>query len=318
MDGLDGLPCELVRVDRGDEALRALAAGDVVVAVVAAAPDENGWTGYDLARQARGALASRGVPFIFVAPGPVDAAPRGFDPGTFDVVPAPVDHRLLRSKVQLFLDLAAARRRLLDESVAHGRVAAELETFHHAVAHDLRASLRPLDGLSEALLDDYGDNLDGQEKDYLGRIKTAAGRMERLIDDLVQLARVGHAAMHRHPVDLSAMVAAIVEDLRAAHPDARLDLVTAPGLKPYADGRLLRIAIDNLLRSGRLRTPKQIEVGRQTGDEPVYFIRDVDRSRGINQAIVDRVIHRHDGRTWTEPSSDRGATFYFTLPDDRH
>jgi signal transduction histidine kinase len=142
--------------------------------------------------------------------------------------------------------------------------------------------------------------------------------MERLIDDLVQLARVGHAAVHRQPVDLSELVGSVVDELRSNDPERPLDFVPAAGLTPYADGKLLRIAIEKLLRSTRARAGKRIELGRRGGDEPAYFIRDVDPSRGIPHAIVDRVIHRHDGRTWTESSPDRGATFYFTLPDARH
>ena len=186
------------------------------------------------------------------------------------------------------------------------------------MAHDLRASLRPLDGLSEALLDDYGDNLDGQEKDYLGRIRTAAGRMERLIDDLVQLARVGHAALHRERIDLSAMVAALVDDIQASEPERPLDFVGASDLRPYADGRLMRIAMESLLRSGRTRLPPEIEIGHKSGNESVYYVREVIPSRGVPQAIIDRVIRRHDGRSWIEASPDRGATFCFTLPDSRH
>jgi signal transduction histidine kinase len=316
---LAGLPCELVQA-RGDEALRWLADDEVAAAVIAV---EAGATdGYQLARRARAELSTRKVPFIFVATTLDQTALRGFDAGTFELLVGTEDRQLfgqlLRNKVQLFLDLAASRRRVADEAIAHRRVVAELEAFHHAVAHDLRASLRPLDGLSEALLGDYGDDLDGQEKTYLTRIRTAAARMERLIDNLMQLARVGHAAVHRQPLDLSELVGSVVDELRADDPDLPLDFVPAPGLTTHADGRLLRIAIENVLRSTRARAGKRIELGRKTGDEPVFFIRDVDPSRGIPHAIVDRVIHRHDGRAWTESSPDRGATFYFTLPDARH
>jgi signal transduction histidine kinase len=308
---LAGLRCELVHARGTEEALRRLATDGVAVVVLSA--EVTAASGRELARRARENVATHNVPIVFIA-AMTDVNPVG----TVDVLSQPLDPRLLRSKVQTFLDLARAHERIEEQAVAHRRVLAELEAFHHAVAHDLRASLRPLDGLSEALLDDYGDNLDGQEKDYLGRIRTAAMRMERLIDDLVQLARVGHAALHRERVDLSAMVAALVDDIRASEPERPVDFVGAGDLKPYADGRLLRIAMESLLRSGRTHLPRQIEIGHRPGDEPIYYVRQVVPSRGVPQAIIDRVINRHDGRSWIEASPDRGKTFFFTLPDARH
>jgi signal transduction histidine kinase len=313
---LAGFRCDLIQAYGTEEALRLLATDGVAVAVVS--EEATATTGHDLARRARSNAATRNVPIIFIAATADWTALGHYPPGTIDVLPAPVDARLLRNKIQTFLDLAAAQQRLEDQVVAHRRVLAELEAFHHAVAHDLRASLRPLDGLSEALLDDYGDQLDGQEKDYLGRIRIAAGRMERLVDDLGQLARVGHAALHRERVDLSAMVAALVEDIQASEPDRPVEFRGAPDLRPYADGRLLRIAMESLLRSGRTRLPRQIEIGHREGDDRVYYVRDVIPSRGVPQAIIDRVIRRHDGRSWIEAQKDRSATFCFTLPDSRH
>jgi signal transduction histidine kinase len=313
---LGGLRCQLVLAHDGAEALRLMAEGGVAVAVVTV--QMAAMNGYEVARRARGNPATRNVPIVFIA---AAAAPdsqllEGFDLGTVDLLPAPPAPTLLRNKVQQFLHLASVRQRLEEEAADRRRVLAELEAFHHAVAHDLRASLRPLDGLSEALLDDYSDDLDGQEKDYLFRIRTAAARMERLIDDLVQLARVGHATIRRQPIDLSALVASVVDELRDTEPHRSFDLVPAPELTSYADGRLLRIAIESLLRSQR--SAERLELGRRAGDEPIFYIRDVSPSRGVTQAIVDRVIRRHNGRAWTESSPDRGSTFYFTLPDDRH
>jgi signal transduction histidine kinase len=315
-DDLGGLHCHLLRALDDTEALRLMAESGVALAVVAA--QMAAMNGHELARRARANRATRNVPILFIAPAPISNPLDGFELGTVDLLTLPLERGLLRNKVQQFLDLASARQRLEEEAADRRRVLAELEAFHHAVAHDLRASLRPLDGLSEALLDDYGDDLDGQEKDYLFRIRTAAGRMERLIDDLVQLARVGHATVRKQPIDLSALVASIVDELRALDPDRAPDLVPAPGLTPYADSRLLRIAIENLLRPTRSKTAKQLELGQRAGDQPTFYIRDVAPSRGVTQAIVDRVIRRHNGRAWTESSPDHGSTFYFTLPDDRH
>ena len=90
-----------------------------------------------------------------------------------------------------------------------------LEAFTYSVSHDLRAPLRALSGFSEALMEEYGDHLDETGRGYAGRIQAASERMATLIDDLLHLSRVSRAAMNLGPVDLSAEVAAIADELPA-------------------------------------------------------------------------------------------------------
>jgi two-component system, NtrC family, sensor kinase len=73
----------------------------------------------------------------------------------------------------------------------------ELEAFSYSVSHDLRAPLRSIDGFSQALLDDFGVQLDPQALDYLTRVRQAAGRMGELIDDVLALSRIARAELRR-------------------------------------------------------------------------------------------------------------------------
>src|SRR6202022_240269 len=77
----------------------------------------------------------------------------------------------------------------------------ELEAFSYSVAHDLRAPLRGIDGLSQALAEDYGQLLDGTALLYLKRIRLGSQRMGELIDDLLSLSRVSRREMQRVDVD---------------------------------------------------------------------------------------------------------------------
>jgi signal transduction histidine kinase len=337
---LASLPCEVVRASTGNEGLRQLLRHDFAVVLLDVQMPE--MDGYEVARYARDNPATREVPIIFVTAmhDTKENIFRGYDAGAFDLLFKPIDPYVLRSKVKVFLDLFVSRRRLREEVEAHKQTLAEVEAFNYSVSHDLRAPLRPLDGFSEALIEDYGDKLDAKAMDYLLRIRSAARRMGQLIDDLLELSRISRAELQRRTVDLSALVDSIVGELRADDPARDVELVRTPEAQVNGDPRLLRIALENLLRNAwkftKKRARAQIEFGAKAGPETVYFVRDngvgfdlayaaklfqpfkrlhdsTFEGTGIGLAIVDRIIRRHEGRIWGEAAPDSGATFYFTL-----
>jgi light-regulated signal transduction histidine kinase (bacteriophytochrome) len=240
------------------------------------------------------------------------------------------------------LDLHQGRRSLADEVEAHKKTLAEMEAFNYSVSHDLRAPLRPLDGFSQALLEDYGDQLDATAKDYLERIRAAAQRMGQLIDDLLRLSRFSRAAIRPQSVDLAAMAGAILAELRGSDLQRDIECVVAPEVRVDADPGLLRIVLENLLRNAWKFTSKEpharIEVGKriEQGIE-TYFVRDNGvgfdptyaatlfqpfrrlhtnaefEGSGIGLAIAQRIIHHHGGRIWAEAMPNEGATLSFTL-----
>jgi signal transduction histidine kinase len=226
----------------------------------------------------------------------------------------------------------------------------ELEAFSYSVSHDLRAPLRSIHGFSQALLEDYGEVLDAEGREFLQRVRRASQRMAQLIDDLLKLSRITGGEMVRDPVDLSRLAAMVVEELRQENPGRGTEVVIQPGVWAEGDGRLLRVALENLFGNAwkftSLRENARIEFGTvdpvalgqgQVG-RMVYFVRDngvgfdpayADKlfgvfqrlhlatefpGTGIGLATVQRIIHRHRGRIWAEGALNEGATFYFTLP----
>lgn len=218
----------------------------------------------------------------------------------------------------------------------------ELDAFAYSVSHDLRAPLRSMDGFSQALVEDFGDRLDAQGRDFIQRIRGAAQRMGRLIDDLLTLSRITRAELRRTSVDLSAQARRIAADLQEGPEERQVEFVIADGLTVDGDSRLLHIAIDNLIGNAwkfTARTPSaRIEVGSTTeAGETVYFVRDngagfdmayADKlfgafqrlhapdefpGTGIGLATVQRVIRKHGGKIWAEGRVGQGATFYFDL-----
>ncbi|OZG70310.1 histidine kinase [Hahella sp. CCB-MM4] len=218
----------------------------------------------------------------------------------------------------------------------------ELEAFSYSVSHDLRQPLRAIDGYGEAILEDCGERLDDLAMEYLGRIRSASGRMSMLIDSMLTLSRVTRHKLDCTEVDLSGMVESIAMELKSSEPDRNVTFSIAPSVKAKGDGRLLHIALSNLVENAWKYSSKKdnahIEfgvIGKREG--AVYFVKDdgagfdmkyADRlfvafnrlhtpaefeGSGIGLATVYRIITRHRGRIWAESEPSKGSTFYFTL-----
>lgn len=237
---------------------------------------------------------------------------------------------------------AQLEQRVAERTAELERANHELEAFSYSVSHDLRTPLRALDGFSQALLEDYYDVLDETGQDYLTRVRTGAQRMGRLIDDLLNLARVSRASLNSEPVDLSGIAEMIVSELRAQQPERNVEVQICPGLIVFGDPHLLRIALENLLSNAWKYTGKKasarIELGVSQEGGRTYYVRDngagfdmkyagklfgafqrLHEARdypgtGVGLATVQRIIHRHGGEIWADAAVDRGAIFYFTLP----
>jgi PAS domain S-box-containing protein len=218
----------------------------------------------------------------------------------------------------------------------------ELEAFSYSVAHDLRAPLRSIDGFSQALLEDNADQLDAEGKSHLARVRAAAQRMARLIDDLLSLSRLSRAEMRQERVDLTHVARSIGERLREADPARDVEIVVQDGLAAEGDASLLAVVMENLLGNAWKFTGKRakarVEVGLTSkSGVRAFFVRDngtgFDMAHvsklfgafqrlhstsdfpgtGIGLAMVQRIVRRHGGQIWTESELDRGATFFFTL-----
>jgi PAS domain S-box-containing protein len=218
----------------------------------------------------------------------------------------------------------------------------ELEAFSYSVSHDLRAPLRALDGFSRLLVEDYGDLLDEQGREYLARIRRNSQRMGELIDDLLELSRVSRAEVHRSLTNLSDVARDIAHELEAEAPDRHVLWVIPEGLWVDADPGLARVVLENLLRNAwkftRLQAQPRIEIGQAVVDgQASYFVRDngagfdmayVGRlfapfqrlhnnrefdGSGIGLAIVQRVIRLHGGQVAAQGVPGQGATFSFSF-----
>ena len=97
----------------------------------------------------------------------------------------------------------------------------ELEAFSYSVSHDLRAPLRHIGGFSKMLVEEFGSTLDPTAQHYLDRIQAGAQKMGLLVDELLNLARVGRRALTLQPAKLNAIVAEAIAILQAESEVAR-------------------------------------------------------------------------------------------------
>ena len=216
----------------------------------------------------------------------------------------------------------------------------ELEAFTYSVSHDLRAPLRHVDGFSRILVEEFGPQLDPTARRYLERMQKGVRTMAQLVDDLLQLARIGRQEVRRQVTGLGPLVEEVLADLETE--SRRIEWRVAP--LPFADcdPALMKQVFANLLSNAvkytRPRSPAVIEVGALTQNgRPVLYVRDngvgfsmkyADKLFGVFQrlhrtedfegtgvglATVQRIVHKHGGEVWAEAELDKGATFYFTF-----
>lgn len=221
----------------------------------------------------------------------------------------------------------------------------EQEAFSYTVSHDLRAPLRHINSFCAILAEEYGEQLPREAYQYLLRIRKASVRMGELIDDLLELSRVGRVKLRHQQVDLSRKAVEIVAMLQETDPGRVVDWVIADDLSAWGDATLLRQLLENLLGNAWKYTARKlrarIEFGQnQVDGERAFFVKDNGagfdmayedklfrpfqrlhtddqfEGTGIGLATVKRIIERHGGQVWAAGTVNEGATFYFTLPDN--
>jgi len=220
----------------------------------------------------------------------------------------------------------------------------ELEAFSYSVSHDLRAPLRAISGFAQAVVEDYAPRLDDEGKRFLGLIQDNAHRMGQLIDDLLTFSRLGRQQIVETQIDLGLLAQSVFEELVAQAPKRRIELKVQPAPLARGDKAMVRQVLVNLLSNAikftRPRAEAIIEFGYvQESGQGAYYVKDNGvgfdmqyaaklfgvfqrlhsvsefEGTGVGLAIVFRIITRHGGRLWARGAVDKGAMFFFTLPE---
>ena len=315
-----------------------------------------GMDGIELLRAAV-ALRPQLVGIVMTGQGAVDTAVQAMQAGALDYIQKPfrlnlilpVLHRAIAVR-ELRLANAELEHRIHErtEQLEHANRELEtanrdLESFAYSVSHDLRSPLRAITGFLHMYEDDFGQSIPEGGRALLDVVHKSAGRMDQLIDDLLEFSRCSRQPLRKLTVPMASIARRVADELRAREPGRQIEVQIGDVADCSGDPSLLEQVMSNLLANAikftRTRAPARIEIGsREQGGELVYFVQDngvgfdpqyghklfaafqrlhaADQfeGTGIGLSIVDRIVKRHGGRVWAESELDNGATFCFSLP----
>ncbi len=255
----------------------------------------------------------------------------------------PVLERALTVR-RLRLENAELGRRVRERTIELEAANKELEAFSYSVAHDLRGPLTVIIGDIDLLIEDYGAQLPVKGREILNSVMVAGEHMERLTAGLLRLSQLSRQPLTKCVIDMASLVREVLGELTRVHAGRSIAFHVGNLPNAVGDEALLKQVVTNLLANAfkftRTRDDPRIELSaRRATGENIYAVRDngagfdmqtADKlfaafqrfhsaeqyeGTGIGLSIAARVIQRHGGRIWADAEVDKGATFYFSLPD---
>ena len=258
-----------------------------------------------------------------------------------------IDQQRITAEEEIRQLNASLEQRVRERTAELELAVKELDAFSYSISHDLRAPLRAVDGYSRMLLEDFAPRLDDEGRRKVDVIRSETRRMGQLIDDLLAFSRLSRQKTEAEVIDMHALAQKVFDELAALDPDRRLRLDLH--LLPLAYGTRAMIRqvwvnlISNAIKFTKERVLGEIEIDAREGDDgaPVYYVRDNGagfdmrhvsklfgvfqrlhgqqefQGTGVGLALVQRIVQRHGGRVWAEGKVGHGATFYFTIPNQK-
>jgi len=221
----------------------------------------------------------------------------------------------------------------------------ELDDFTYVVSHDLKEPLRGIDAFSTFLAEDYADKLDEQGRKYIGVLRDSATRMNALIEDLLQLTRIGRTRQTYAPVSVQSLLEDIRQDLAFALEEKKVDLRIQSHLptitcQPAHLKQVFENLISNAIKFNDKPRPV-VEIACHE-DHSLYTFSVRDNGIGIDEryhekifqifqrlgrredyegtgaglTICKKIVEARGGKIWLESKVGQGSTFLFTIPKE--
>ena len=219
----------------------------------------------------------------------------------------------------------------------------ELERFTYTVSHDLKSPLITIKGFLGFLEQDAASGNTARLKSDIKRIGDATDKMQLLLNELLELSRIGRLTNPYQHIDFEELVREVIELLHGRLHEKKIVVDIQENLPTiYGDRQRLAEVLQNLVDNAAKFTGTQahprIEIGQNgfENDKPIFYVRDnglgidamhqdrifglfnkLDASSegtGIGLALVKRIVEVHGGRIWVQSEAENGSTFFFTLP----
>ncbi|MDB5022182.1 MAG: hypothetical protein JWQ28_3309 [Pedobacter sp.] len=220
----------------------------------------------------------------------------------------------------------------------------ELESFSYSVSHDLRSPLRAINGFTQVLAEDYEDKFDEDGRELLAEIMANSKRMGELIDNLLEFSHIGKQRLSIANINMTTLAEIVIKDLQRQESHREINVDLQPLTNCKGDRNLIKQVLINLVSNAFKYTGKQelakVEIGSYTEDNNVvFYIKDNGvgfdmryyeklfgvfqrlhsnsefEGTGVGLAIIHRIIAKHSGKVWAEAQVNKGACFYFSLPN---
>jgi len=262
-----------------------------------------------------------------------------------------IDGKTLVRTARYAVERKRIEEKLKEAKKALEKVNLELDSFVYTASHDLRAPLRAVSSFATFLEEDYQDKLDQQGKDHLKEIRKGTDRMNELIDDLLTLTRVSRIQNPYENVDMNQLIESVIERLKYDLDKFKVELVVQKNIPTVlCDHIKMAEVFANLISNAIKFSSKntqdtqahpKVEIGCQNREDVhEFYVRDngigIDpqyhdqifgifkrlhtaeeyEGTGAGLNIVKRVIDDVGGKIWIESELRKGATFYFTIPNE--
>jgi signal transduction histidine kinase len=328
----------IVKAQSGTEALEILLVTDVALALLDVRMP--GMDGFELAELMRGTERTSNIPIIFMTAETRDPTRtfRGYEAGAVDFLHKPLDPQILRSKVDVFVELYSQRRRLSIQLEELQRALRVNEMFAAALGHDLRNPLNAISMSAEVLL---AQSDDPRVASMAGRIRSSTRRMAKMIEQLLDVARIRATgvtlAMQR--ANVYDVCTAIRDELETASSPGRVRLTCSGDTTAQIDvDRLSQVfsnLVGNAIQHGRADKPVAVHIAGTTPDAVTVRIQNygaIPRERlktlfepfqtgggsqgglGLGLYIASQFVQAHGGRIDASTGSGDETIFEFSIP----
>ncbi|MBB5422071.1 signal transduction histidine kinase [Paraburkholderia sp. JPY158] len=327
--------------DSGTAALDLLLKHEVALAIL----DVNmpGMNGFELAALMRGSPRTSHVPIIFLTATAQDASRtfRGYEAGAVDFLYKPFDPRILQSKVDVFVQLEQQKRQLAAQLVTTRQMLEANEMLMAVLSHDLRTPLGAVLASAEYLMRTAADE---QAATVAARVKNSSLRMARMVDQLLNLARLqgGRLPLQPRSIELATLCRSVIDEFASQRSGKQIVFTCTGNTAGAWDTDLVWQAVSNLVSNALHHGAPEGDIGVEVDGEAEDCVRlkvsnrgtipaDVfphlfkafvsngngARSReglGLGLHIVQEIARMHGGDVSVVSSDEAGTTFTIELP----